>query len=143
MPGQAIVLIIDDDPDDRELLIEAIKEFDPGTICNEATGSLDALKILTADQMIVPDYIFLDLNMPLMNGKECLAEIMKIPGIEESKVIIYTTSQREDDARELLNMGAEFFLIKPSVFSELKMAIQYILSGEGGVMLVNGLLKQD
>jgi CheY-like chemotaxis protein len=143
MPGQTSVLIIDDDPDDRELLIEAIKEFDPGTICNEATGSLDALKILSTDQILIPDYIFLDLNMPLMNGKECLAEIMKIPHIDESKVVIYTTSQREDDARELLAMGAVFFLIKPSVFSELKMAVQYILSGEGGVMIVNGLLKQE
>jgi len=143
MSEYATVLIIDDDPDDRELLIEAIKEVAPETVCDEATGSIDALKILSNNQVVIPDYIFLDLNMPLMNGKECLIEILKIPHIEESKVVIYTTSQREDDAGELLALGAVFFLIKPSVFSELKKAVEYILSENNGEIKVNGLRKPE
>lgn len=109
MTGHTTVLIIDDDPDDRELLVEAIQEFDSRIICDEAGGSIEAIKLLSAAQLVMPDYIFLDLNMPLMNGKECLTELMKIPHIESTKVIIYTTSQREDDAKELLSMGAIFF----------------------------------
>ena len=143
MAGYITVLIIDDDPDDRELLIEAIREYDHRIICDELGGSIEAIKLLSAQQLVMPDYIFLDLNMPLMNGRECLLELRKIPHIEDSTVVVYTTSQREDDARELLEMGAVFFLIKPSVFSHLKDAIQYIFSGDQGEISEQGLLKKN
>jgi DNA-binding response OmpR family regulator len=136
------ILIVDDDPDDRELLMEAIKEFNDQVICDEISGSVEALKILSSDRLNSPQYIFLDLNMPMMTGKECLAEIKKMEHLTKSNIIIYTTSQREDDVHELLELGALFFLVKPSVFSELKEAIRYILSGDTGDIKINNLLKR-
>ncbi len=125
------MLIIDDDPDDIELLSEAIKEIDPGIVCDSVSGSLEALQLLSVEQLIVPDYIFLDLNMPRMNGKECLAEIKKIQQLSAATIIVYTTSQRMDDVDEMLSSGASFFLIKPSVFAHLKQALQRILNLNG------------
>lgn len=142
MKAHTSIFIIDDDPDDSELLTEAIHEVDPNMVCSTSLGSIDALNILAVEQFIVPDYIFLDLNMPMMNGKECLIELMKIEQLKEVKVIIYTTSQREDDVKELLGIGASFFLIKPSVFEHLKKAIKYIVMGIGSAGEVEGLFQR-
>jgi CheY-like chemotaxis protein len=141
MPSSMNVFIIDDDPDDRELLVEAIHEIDPTISCDSAIGSLEALAILSGEVASIPDYIFLDMNMPLMDGKECLVEIKKIEKLADTKLVIYTTSQREEDVKEMLALGASFFLIKPSIFAHLKKAVQCILLNNGEYTEIEGLFK--
>ncbi len=143
MTASKTILIIDDDPDDRELLMEAIKETDPTIVCGTSSGSIDALQILSKDQFIVPDYIFLDMNMPRMNGKECLLEIKKIEQLNRAKIVIYTTSQREDDVTEMLDLGASFFLIKPSIFNHLKEAVRHILLHGDEKTQIEGLFQRN
>lgn len=142
MKPYATVFIIDDDPDDSELLTEAILEVDPNIVCSSSTGSIHALNILSVDQFIIPDYIFLDLNMPMMNGKECLMELKKIEQLTGAKVVVYTTSQREDDVKEMLGLGASFFLIKPSAFEHLKNAVSYIIKKTGSIKEIGGLFER-
>ena len=69
--------IADDDPDDQELFIEALLQIDAQCKCVTAFDGLEALNKLFSQTVYVPDFIFLDLNMPKMNGKECLVEIKK------------------------------------------------------------------
>src|SRR5690348_12426970 len=92
-------LLIDDDPDDREIFGIALEEVDK--VCRYITteNGIEALELLE-DSTSIPDFIFLDLNMPLMDGKECLREIKKIPHLNRVPVIIYSTSSYEKDVED-------------------------------------------
>src|SRR5688572_5969241 len=65
-------LLTDDDKDDRELFSEALASIDPGIICHGAEHGRDALRILNSLDGSKPDIIFIDINMPVMNGWELL-----------------------------------------------------------------------
>ncbi|HOZ87046.1 MAG TPA: response regulator, partial [Bacteroidia bacterium] len=77
-----------------------------------------------------PDYIFLDLNMQVMNGKECLTEIKKIPEISEIPVIIYSTSLNEKTVYETLLLGAFDHIEKPTRTIELDEYLRRVLQIE-------------
>jgi CheY-like chemotaxis protein len=111
--------IVDDDVDDQELMIEAISQIDKSIQCIRANNGEDALKILKQRNPELPDFIFLDLNMPRLNGKECLAELKKNKNFREIPVIIFSTSALSSDIKESRALGAADFLTKPSRFSEL------------------------
>ena len=65
------------------------------------------------------DFILMDLNMPIMNGKQCLIEIKKNPRLASIPIIIYTTSSYQRDIEELKQLGAAHFLIKPANIDNL------------------------
>jgi len=125
---QKIFLIIDDDPDDREFFCDALKEVDKSAICYTHKNGMEAINMLSADDSPVPDFIFLDLNMPVLSGKQCLAALKKIKKLDHSHIIIYTTSKLTDDFSETINMGAMHFLTKPTTFIDLCEALSNILS---------------
>jgi CheY-like chemotaxis protein len=83
------ILLVDDDQDDAYIFNEAIVTIDPNIKCIHVIDGIEALQIL--EDMTV-DIIFLDLNMPRMNGKECLEEIRKRNRLKDIPVIIYSTS---------------------------------------------------
>lgn len=120
--------IADDDPDDQELFIEALLQIDAQCKCVTAFDGLEALNKLFSQTIHVPDFIFLDLNMPKMNGKECLVEIKKNNIFKEIPVIIYSTSADKKDMYEAMQLGAVFFLQKPNRFEELSRALLHIIS---------------
>jgi CheY-like chemotaxis protein len=124
------VFIIDDDKDDRLLFIEAIKEISNSIECTAFTNGIGALDLLNKDNAILPDYIFLDLNMPCFDGKQCLIEIKKNPKINHIPVIIYSTTQRPEDIKETIDLGASYFITKPVLFREICNSISFILEGK-------------
>src|SRR5687767_1642323 len=121
------ILIIDDDADDIELFCMAVAEIDKSIKCISARTGEEALKILKKSLLRKPDYIFLDLNMPRMNGKQCLSLIKKDPELCDIPVIIYSTSKLPEDYRETKELGAVYFLTKPSRHTDLERAIAYVL----------------
>ncbi len=118
------VLLIDDDEDDRSIFCEIVKEIYPGATCQLACTGIEAILALKTSSLSVPQMIFLDLNMPKMNGKQALVEIKKIPGIATVPIIIYSTSRLIKDTEELLALGAFYFLTKPTRAMDLKIALQ-------------------
>ncbi len=112
------ILQIDDDSDDCELFMEALEAVSAATYtCIH--NPVEALrKLLTKE--IMPDVIFLDLNMPIMSGLELLIEIKKVKELAEIPVIIFSTSQLEDIIRETKAFGAHDFISKPNNFNDLK-----------------------
>lgn len=120
--------IADDDPDDQELFIEALHEIDALFKYETALDGQEALNKLMNNAINLPDYIFLDLNMPKMNGKECLAEIQKNQLLKKIPVIIYSTSADQKDMHEAMQLGAVFFLQKPNRFEELFRALKHIIN---------------
>ncbi|HVI43726.1 MAG TPA: response regulator [Chitinophaga sp.] len=113
------ILVIDDDADDRLFFSEAIKEISSNINTHVCESGFQALKLLTDKKIENPDYIFLDLNMPKMNGKECLRELGKIIQRHLTKVIVLSTSGLVEDMQESLALGARLFLTKPSSFEAL------------------------
>jgi len=120
------VFLVDDDRDDREIFIEALAEIDNSCSCITAENGEEAIEKLHTNGF-VPDYIFLDLNMPRMNGRECLVEIKNIKRLKETPVIIYTTSSLQKEKEELVKLGASMFLTKPSNFHELCRSLKQVL----------------
>lgn len=111
--------LIDDDEDDRDFFISALNRINPLYNCLTAIHGEDALRILREQPEYVPDFIFLDLNMPLMDGRTCLLELKKIPKIIDVPTIILTTSSYEKDAEETRKLGASNYIIKPTNFNKL------------------------
>jgi CheY-like chemotaxis protein len=114
MLQQVRCLLIDDDIDDQEIFMLALKDIGENIKCTLANNSADALKILRESEPGFYGVIFLDLNMPRVNGRQCLAEIKKIPAYQKVPVVIYTTSSDPKDKIETKQLGASDFISKPS-----------------------------
>jgi CheY-like chemotaxis protein len=112
MNHEKILMIIDDDRDDRFFFALAIKEINNLNKCFEAEQGVDALEQLKNAKQL-PDFIFLDINMPKMDGWECLKELKKNESLKYIPVIMYSTSSREEDINKAYKLGAVHFLTKP------------------------------
>lgn len=113
-----IVLNVDDDQEDREFFRDALKEIDPSITCLMAESGMEALSLLQG-HMPLPDFIFLDINMPMMDGKQCLRKLKSVPELEPIPVIMYSTSTNTREIRECYKLGAVDFLIKPNSYEKL------------------------
>jgi CheY-like chemotaxis protein len=113
-----IILHVDDDSEDSEFFCEALREIDASTQFRTASNGREALKSLNSSTDL-PDYIFLDINMPLMDGKTCLAEMKKNNRFKNIPVIMYSTTSDTNEIRECYKLGASDFLIKPNDFNKL------------------------
>ncbi|MEI6950618.1 response regulator [Paraflavisolibacter sp. H34] len=118
------ILLVDDDADDRKYFLEALAEIDPTIRCRTARDGQQALELLQHPSESLPHYIFLDLRMPRVNGRQCLLQIKADERIKDIPVIIYTTSTEVEEAEDLQQLGAVHFISKPSDPDE----IYYVLS---------------
>jgi CheY-like chemotaxis protein len=134
-----LIMIVDDDDDDIELFCEALKDIDHDVECMSASNGEEALNKLNKENASLPDYIFLDLNMPRLNGKQCLKGLKVNSKLRDIPVIIYTTSKLKEDMEETKQLGA-FFLTKPSKVKDLRKAIASILEGKYETSDLSGLL---
>ncbi len=122
------LLIIDDDIEDHEIFEEAIHDIDDTILCYSAMSGDEALDMLEKDLTVLPDLIFLDLNMPKLNGKQVLREIKSRESLRPIPVIMYSTSFAPHDIEEVTGLGAAFHLLKPSKFEDLVKALTVVLS---------------
>jgi DNA-binding response OmpR family regulator len=129
-----VILIVDDDGEDRELFREAIMEIDPAIQCFSAKDGRDALNQMNFEMIVLPDFIFLDINMPIMNGKECLTEIKKHARFKHIPVIMYSTTSDTKEIKGYYTLGAHDFLIKPHNFKKLVEALSSIVTISKGKM---------
>lgn len=130
MPAQKVIMIVDDDPDDIAFFCEALSEIDDSIKCIPAYGGEEAIEWLKTNVARSPDYIFMDLNMPRMNGKQCLECIKGDINLSSIPVIVYTTSKSQEDVDESEKLGANYFLTKPNKFQALKRAIKIIIDND-------------
>jgi CheY-like chemotaxis protein len=126
MRDQATIFLIDDDIDDQAIFALALEELAPSFHCVTAKDGIEALAKLRSGDL-KPDCIFLDLNMPRMNGKQCLKELRKEFRLSQIPVVIYTTSSESRDKEQMLAMGASAFITKPPVMEELVASLKVVL----------------
>lgn len=120
-------LLIDDDIDDCEIWSLTISSIDPHTRADTITESIEALSRLgKADYK--PDLIFLDLNMPKLDGMDCLRRIRQMEQHRDTPVIIYSTSTNPRDKEQCSRLGASDYLIKPASIETLRKELSSILA---------------
>jgi CheY-like chemotaxis protein len=120
------IFYIDDDPEDREFFVEAIEKMDSSYLCSTAKDGLSGL-IDLQQLVMMPDFIFVDINMPVMNGKQFLIEIKKIPGLRSIPVIMYSTSCHPNEMQQYLWLGAFRVLVKPNSFDKVHELVSSII----------------
>ncbi|MFZ6011491.1 MAG: response regulator [Bacteroidota bacterium] len=115
------ILYVDDDEEDRQFFREALHSIDPAIHCSTAANGLEALEKLRRDEL--PDCIFLDVRMHLMDGKTCLREIKKDSRLRHIPVIMTSIALDRNMLDEYFALGVSHFFIKPNNFPALRNAI--------------------
>jgi CheY-like chemotaxis protein len=127
--NQKIILLAEDDIDDRELFSEALANISSQTILHSTENGKEALKRL-GEMDTIPDLIFLDINMPVMNGWECLQTLKSDKKYKHIPVIIYSSSSHQKEKDTAMEMGAQSFFTKPSDFYEFRDKLEKIISAQ-------------
>ncbi len=130
-PHMKIIFLADDDADDRiffEDALKAVKIPSQLTLSNNGLELMSNLETLTAHPP--PDVIFLDLNMPLKNGIQCLKEIRETPKLKDIPVVVYSTTASESTVEATYSLGANCYVCKPNSHQSLINTIEAVLGLE-------------
>ncbi|MEJ7625600.1 MAG: response regulator [Ferruginibacter sp.] len=120
------IFLVDDDADDRFLFQEAMTEIAPKARLSLADGC-DMLIKLTKIEEDKPDMILLDLNMPGLNGFECLDEIKNKKHFGNIPVLIYSTTANPEQVKKTYNKGATLYMQKPTSYDGIKQLMNKLL----------------
>jgi two-component system, chemotaxis family, response regulator Rcp1 len=121
-------MVVEDNPGDVRLIEEALKEGDahvPHRVSRAADG-IEALRFLRPDGHPgpVPDLIFLDLNLPGMDGRELLREIKATPHLRRVPVIVLSSSKADDDVLRTYELNANAYVTKPVAVEDFMRTIR-------------------
>ena len=119
------ILLIDDDHDDQTLFCEAVNQISNSVVCETADSGQKGLALLESSAEL-PDILFLDINMPMMDGQACLREIKANAKLKDIPVVMYSTTNNSAEISKYKMMGAKF-LVKPPQFSKLVKSLSFIL----------------
>jgi DNA-binding NtrC family response regulator len=119
------ILLIDDDADELEVFSEALRSVDKNIQCSHAKDLAEALEFLSYSS---PAYIFIDYNMPKINGLDVVSEIKKIEKLAKSKIILYSNYISEEMNRKAISLGAYKCVKKPSMINVLIKNLKDILN---------------
>ena len=114
------LVCVDDDEDDRMLFEDAIQELFPNLDLRLYENGINLVDRLINDISDLPRLIFLDLNMPVKNGFECLEEIRKNNSLRHIPVVVFSTSSSAKDRERSLQLGANHFLTKTNSFGAMR-----------------------
>ncbi len=130
-PLPFVILLAEDEPADAHLVKAALAENRIITDLHHVVNGREVLEFLrrqgprfaTAPR---PDLILLDLNMPRMDGRECLAALKKDPALHSIPVVILTTSEVERDVVASYNLGASGYIAKPVDIQQFIAAVRHL-----------------
>jgi CheY-like chemotaxis protein len=122
------LLLADDDKDDCLFFQEALDELSLTSSLTTVHDGDQLMQLLNNPSTILPDVLFVDVNMPRKNGLECLTEIRGNEKFKNLPVIIYSTSYEQSISNLLYHNGAKYYIQKPSDFRLLKKIIFKALS---------------
>lgn len=124
------ILLLEDEPADAYLVKMALKESKIMANLHHVVDGREGLDFLKKvgkyPDAVRPDLIFLDLNMPRMNGAEFLMEIKKDPALNDIPVVVLTTSDVEKDVVRCYQLGAASYITKPVDMTQFISAIHQL-----------------
>lgn len=122
------ITLADDDEDDRLFFTDAFSELKMNTRVNTFNDGVELMNYLNDADSILPNVLFLDLNMPKKNGIECLLEIKKNDKFKDIAIAIYSTSSSEEHIEETFVNGANIYIKKPNDFNTLKKILSDVVT---------------
>jgi CheY-like chemotaxis protein len=122
------ILLADDDTDDCVFFKQALGSFPISTSLTVVYDGEQLMQLLSNKTNELPNVLFLDINMPRKNGFECLLEIKLSKKLKLLPVIMFSTSFEQEVVNVLYENGAQYFIRKPSEFSQFKKIIQQSLT---------------
>lgn len=122
------VVLADDDEDDRSFFVEAFEELKIQTKVGIFKDGVTLMEALNLADTILPNILFLDLNMPKKSGLECLKEIKSNIRFKDIAIAIYSTSASEEDIENTFVLGANIYIKKPSSFNILKKILSNVVT---------------
>ncbi|HEY0768816.1 MAG TPA: response regulator [Sphingobacteriaceae bacterium] len=125
----SLIMYVDDDSDDLIIFKELLQDINPAIKYLHAANGKEALEMLE-ELVILPDYIFLDINMPVMDGQTFLSKLRADRRFRSIPVIVYTTSTRPDDKKAFSNLGANDYIVKPSTYVDAKIGISRVVGNQ-------------
>lgn len=115
---QRVCYVVDDDTDDQEIFLMAIDVIKEPRfqirMFSRAKEFLDEIK----KGENTPDYVLVDINMPEMDGFECLTHLNNLNHSKKFKLIVVSTSSDESDIQKARSLGADSYIVKPFSISE-------------------------
>lgn len=135
------LLYIDDDPEDKEFFQESVRQLDPSIQCYTAKDGLEGMTALE-EMMVRPDFIFVDMNMPVMNGRQFLMEIKQKIRVRSIPVVIYTTTAHPGDKETFQDLGAYRVLIKPNSMREIARLVNSVIQSQRTTAMEESLLAR-
>jgi CheY-like chemotaxis protein len=120
------LFLVDDDEDDRDFFLSVFETMRDRVVCETADNGLSAWERLTQTSYR-PDLIFLDLNMPVMNGKQLLQKIRGHANLQRIPVIILSTSSNDKTIQDAREAGAADFITKPNKLSVLEHRLKAVI----------------
>ena len=123
------VLLVEDNPDDVDLTVEAIKEGSGWidlTVARDGVEALELLRGRQSESARFPDLVLLDLNLPRKDGREVLSELKTDEGLKHLPVVVLTTSQAEHDVLKIYRLHANCYITKPVDFDEFVSIVKTI-----------------
>ena len=122
------IVLADDDEDDRLFFIDAFDELKITTRVKTFKDGVYLMEYLNTENTLLPNVLFLDLNMPRKSGLECLKEIKQNAKFNNVAIAIYSTSASEEDIENTFVMGANIYIKKPSDFKTLKKMLSEVVT---------------
>ncbi len=107
-------LLIDDDLDDQEIFLMCLEKVCEDVECLTMNDGVNAIAMLGSNTDYVPDYIFIDVNMPKMNGIECLRILKQMEKLRDARIYMYSTTSEGLALEESKKLKAHDFFIKPA-----------------------------
>lgn len=124
-PSKPVILYAEDDFDDYDAIKEALEQLTTSFTLIHVKNGQEAIEYLKENGH-VPDLLVLDLNMPIMDGKEVLVWVKEEAGLKDIPVMIFTTSSREEDIKLCQKYHCTFFR-KPTLYRDLLHIVQTML----------------
>lgn len=122
------IILADDDDDDILFFIDAFENLKIKSKVKVFKDGIELMDYLRTEDVLMPDVLFLDLNMPKKSGLECLIEVKRCPKMSGIAIAIYSTSASEEDIEETFVLGANIYIKKPSDFVKLKKVLSKVVS---------------
>jgi CheY-like chemotaxis protein len=118
------ILLVDDDHEEAELFTAALKSLDQ-TI--QFVHAEDCVDLLDSIRKHKPDIVFIDINMPFLNGIECLKAVRSEPEFESLPIIMYSTSNNQKNIIDSFNNNADLYIVKPDSYRGIIIALEKVL----------------
>lgn len=129
-PRSIELLMVEDNPGDIRLAQEAMQEAKINNRINVVTDGVMAMEYLRRQgsfkDVLRPDLILLDLNLPRMDGREVLEALKSDPDLRRIPVVVLTTSRAEEDVIRAYNLHANCYITKPVDFHQFMKVVQQI-----------------